>query len=172
MQAVLKPLSLDYLEDMMSWVNNPAITGKFAKFNCNLTRDEEASHIRQMMASKTERAFVMESEEGKYLGNISLHEIDTQAGKARMSILIASKEERGKGYGESAIKKLLSIAFNEMKLHKIWLVVFEENEKAKGLYRKCGFQEEGILKDEYFVKGKYHNMVRMAIIKAKWRETK
>lgn len=165
MQAVLKPLSLEYLDNMMSWVNNHEITGKFAKFNCNLTRDEEASHIRQMMASKTERAFAMESEEGKYLGDISLHEIDWNAKKARMSILIASKEERGKGYGESAIRQLLKIAFNELSLHKVWLVVFEENEKAIGLYRKCGFQEEGILKGEYFVKGKYHDMVRMAIIR-------
>jgi len=172
MQAVLKPLSLDYLDAMMSWVNDSAITEKFAKFNSRITREEEISHIKQMMASRQDKAFVMESEEGKYLGNISLHEIDRYAQKARMSILIASKEERGKGYGESAIRQLLKIAFNQLNLHKIWLVVFEENEKAKGLYRKCGFQEEGILTDEYFVKGKYHNMVRMAIIKAKWRETK
>lgn len=82
-----------------------------------------------------------------------------------MSILIADKEARGKGYGKSAIKQLLEIAFNQLKLHKVWLVVFEENEKARGLYRKCGFQEEGILKDEYFVKGKYHDMARMAIIR-------
>ena len=165
MQAVLKPLSLNYLDAMMSWVNNPAITGKFAKFNNRITREEEISHIKQMMASKSDRAFVMESEQGKYLGNISLHEIDWNAKKARMSILIADKEARGKGYGKSAIKQLLEIAFNQLKLHKVWLVVFEENEKARGLYRKCGFQEEGILKDEYFVKGKYHDMARMAIIR-------
>lgn len=168
-KAVLKPLSLDYLDAMMSWVNDSAITGKFAKFNRRITREEEISHIKSMMASKQDRAFVMESEEGKYLGNISLHEIDRQAGKARMSILIANIEERGKGYGTSAIKKLLEIAFNEMKLHKVLLVVFESNEKARALYRKCGFRKEGILKDEYFVEGKYHDMARMAILEEKWR---
>ena len=164
MQAVLKPLSLDYLDEIMAWINNPEVTSRFAWFRPNVTRDEEKKFIQSQMASKKDRAFAIETEEGKYLGDISLHEIDWNAKKARMSILIADKEQRGKGYGESAIKKLLSVAFNEMKLHKVWLVVFEENENARGLYRKCGFQEEGILKDEYFVKGKYHNMVRMAII--------
>ena len=162
--VILKPLSMDYLDNMMKWVNNHAITGTFAKFNRRLTRMDEKSHIKRMMASRTDRCFVMETGEEKYIGNISLHEIDSFAKKARMSILIADKKERGKGYGESAIKRLLKIAFSQLNLHKVWLVVFEENEKARGLYRKCGFREEGILQDEYLVKGEYHNMIRMAIL--------
>lgn len=169
MQAVLKPLSMDYLDDMLGWVNKPAVTRNFAKFRQKITRQQEIKHIKSMMASKADRCFVMQTEQGEYLGNISLHEIDRFSKKARMSVLIANREERGKGYGKSAIRRLLSIAFNEIKLHKVWLVVFTENEKARNLYAKCGFQEEGILKDEYLVNGKYHDMVRMAIIR---RDTK
>ncbi|HII15198.1 MAG TPA: GNAT family N-acetyltransferase [Nanoarchaeota archaeon] len=163
--AVLKPLSLEYLNDMLGWVNNRDVTKNFAKFGKRITRQQEIAHINRMTASKTDRAFVMETKEGKYLGNISLHEIDWNAKKARMSILIANREERDRGYGKSAIRRLLKLAFNELGLHKVWLIVFEGNMTARGLYSRCGFQEEGILKDEYFVAGKYHNMVRMAILK-------
>jgi len=48
---------------------------------------------------------------------------------------------------------------------------WEDNPKTKHLYvDKCGFIIEGVLRDEYFHKGKYHNIVRIALLEKEYRE--
>lgn len=76
------------------------------------------------------------------------------------------RSAQGKGYAPHILKALQEKAM-EMGLHKLWLIVREENEKARAKYRKAGFQEEGVLRDEYFVRGKFYNMVRMGWINPK-----
>ncbi|MBD3341242.1 MAG: GNAT family N-acetyltransferase, partial [Candidatus Lokiarchaeota archaeon] len=44
-----------------------------------------------------------------------------------------------------AINLILDRAFNQLKLHKVYLLVAEDNDIAKHLYKKCGFLEEGFL---------------------------
>ena len=51
-----------------------------------------------------------------------------------------------------------------MRLHKVWLIVREDNERAKFIYQRAGFSIEGTLCDEYFVNDKYYTMIRMAIL--------
>ena len=51
----------------------------------------------------------------------------------------------------------------EMNLHKIKAVVFDFNEPALRCYEKCGFVREGVLKQEIFREGAYHDVVSMAL---------
>ena len=59
---------------------------------------------------------------------------------------------------------LVDYAFKKLGLHKVYLMHWKENKKAEHLYNKLGFKTEGVLKDEYFWQGRYHDMVRMSII--------
>jgi len=42
-------------------------------------------------------------------------------------------------------------------------VVDVENERAIAVYKKLGFQEEGMLRNEFFVDGEYRDAYRMAV---------
>ena len=55
-----------------------------------------------------------------------------------------------------------------MKLHKLWLMVFRKNERGRRLYTRLGFQEEGVLREEYFHEGGWHDMVRMSMLDREW----
>ncbi|OGF37885.1 hypothetical protein A2482_02345 [Candidatus Falkowbacteria bacterium RIFOXYC2_FULL_48_21] len=57
-----------------------------------------------------------------------------------------------------------------MRLHKVWLIVREDNERAKFIYQRAGFSVEGTLLDEYFVNDRYYNMLRMAMLDRQFKQ--
>ncbi len=60
---------------------------------------------------------------------------------------------------------LLKLAFDEMNLHRVWLHVFPDNEGAIACYLKCGFREEGRLRQEVFQGGRYYDVIVMGVLK-------
>lgn len=70
----------------------------------------------------------------------------------------------GVGLGTEMISKLLAVARHKG-LHRIGLEVVENNEAAVRLYKKFGFEIEGVLKDAYFgTDEKYYNELVMGIL--------
>jgi diamine N-acetyltransferase len=63
------------------------------------------------------------------------------------------------------VRALLDIAWHQLDLHKVWLIVRRNNRDAQAMYLKLGFEFEGVLRDEYRVHDCYHDMVRMAILR-------
>jgi len=68
------------------------------------------------------------------------------------------------GLGTAMTEKLLQLAKKE-EMHKIELYVVTDNKVAIHLYKKFGFQIEGISRDSFYgFDGKYYNMVKMGLI--------
>lgn len=85
-----------------------------------------------------------------------------------MGIYIGSEEDRGKGYGEEAVKLLLTYAFEYLNLNNIMLGLWSFNEQAKHCYEKAGFKEIGRRRECYFLKGTYYDEVFMDILQKEW----
>ena len=68
------------------------------------------------------------------------------------------------GYGTDATRTLLRFAFDEMHLHRVALGVRADNLRARRVYEKCGFREEGVLRSARYVAGAWHDVVLMAIL--------
>ena len=49
----------------------------------------------------------------------------------------------GRGYGKSAVRAVDGICRNELGRQRVWLDVFEENERARRVYEQCGYQRFG-----------------------------
>ncbi len=65
-------------------------------------------------------------------------------------------------------ERILRFAFEQMNLNKVSLGVFEFNERAIACYRKCGFVEEGRLREEYYQDGRYWDVIRMSILRREY----
>lgn len=48
-----------------------------------------------------------------------------------------------------------------LNLHKIYLYVFESNQRAVNCYKKAGFAIEGKMLEHHFAKGKYEDVLVM-----------
>ena len=111
----------------------------------------------------------LEAHDGRYLGQVGLHQIFWRSRVARAAAIIASTGDHGKGYGSAAIAALLDVAFHELELHKVWLMVFRTNERSLRTWRRLGFVDEGVLRDEYFHEDAWHDMVRLGLLRHEWR---
>jgi L-phenylalanine/L-methionine N-acetyltransferase len=73
-----------------------------------------------------------------------------------------AREWQGKGVGSKLLAAALDIADNWMNLRRVELTVYADNEAAIGLYRKFGFETEGLLRDYGFRDGQWVDVLSMA----------
>lgn len=168
--VTLRALAEPDVDHILTWVNNRDIVGNIASFSGKpFTRDDELTYVRQILASDQDRVFsVLRAGDGDYLGQVGLHQIHRRSHVGRLACIIGSRDEMGKGYGTAAIAHLLDIAFGAERLHKVWLMVFETNVRARRVYGRLGFVEEGTLREEYYHEETWHNMVRMSLLDREW----
>ena len=170
-QANLRPLETSDLENIMKWVNDPEVVGNFAELGKEITREEEEKYLERILSSDTDRMYAIEDQEGNYIGNIGIHEINKSDRSGRFGLIIGNKDYWGQGYGQSAINALLDKAFSELEMHKVWGVFLETNEKMYHInVNKVGFKVEGVMRDEYFRRGEYHDMVRISMLEDDYRK--
>ena len=75
-------------------------------------------------------------------GCIGLTELyDVRDGVATLGIIIGERDYWNRGYGTETVRKLLSIAFDELGLNQVRLSTFEDNLRAQASFRKAGFRE-------------------------------
>lgn len=103
--------------------------------------------------------------ERRFIGKCGFVKINWKNRLGELAILIGETGMHGKGYGTDAIQTLCRFGFEELNLHKIKAVVFDFNEAALRCYEKCGFIREGLLKQEIYREGAYHDVVMMGLIR-------
>ncbi|TAA43724.1 GNAT family N-acetyltransferase [Corallincola spongiicola] len=80
---------------------------------------------------------------------------------AELAITVAP-EWQGKGIGSQMLALLLAQADNWLNLLRIELVVFADNQAGIALYKKYGFEVEGLRKADAFKNGEYCDSYMMA----------
>ncbi|MCA2016668.1 spermidine N1-acetyltransferase [Vibrio tritonius] len=125
--------------------------------------DELEELYNKHIHDNAERRFVVENGNKELVGLVELIEINYIHRSAEFQIIIAP-DYQGKGYATTLINKALDYSFTILNLHKIYLHVAVENEKAVHLYEKCGFIEEGHLVQEFFINGRYQDVIRMYML--------
>ncbi|MEA4821284.1 MAG: GNAT family N-acetyltransferase [Erysipelotrichales bacterium] len=128
---------------MKEWMLNNNIT-KYFRFDANSASDDKIKNFIQNSFSKNYRHYAIVDENDEYLGTVSLKNINRIPNTAEFAIVLR-EGAAGKGYGKRAVREILTIAFDELNLKKIYLNVLKNNEKAIKLYEKIGFRTE----DEY-----------------------
>lgn len=114
--------------------------------------------------STTVRCAIVD-ESDQILGLVSLTSIDQLNQSAEFHIMIGDADNQGKGIGSFVVKEMLKHAFLNLNLQRVELTVLENNERAKHLYEKCGFQFEGIKRKSKYKNGEFVNMWMYSILK-------
>ncbi len=160
------------VDEIMKWIKDREVTKYLSAFLYSpVSQVEEEKFLERVTGcTNTEKNLVIETGEGTYIGQISLNRIDWKNSNAELGIVIGHKEYWSKGYGTDAIKILLNYAFKQLNLYKIYLRVFEFNQRGIICYEKCGFKEEGRLRQNYFYNGKYYDVILMGVLKSEFEE--
>jgi RimJ/RimL family protein N-acetyltransferase len=105
------------------------------------------------------------------IGVSSLDHIDAVHRKAEFGISL-EKGSWGQGYGSEATRLMVDYAFITLNLHRVYLRVFEFNERAIRCYLKAGFQKEGLLRQEHYTEGRYWDALIMSVLRPEWEARK
>jgi len=78
------------------------------------------------------------------------------------------------GTGGSLIgsRLMLHLAFDSLKLHRVWAHLHRDNEAATMLAARVGFQREGVLRDHVLVGGEWWDAAVYSILETEWRPGK
>ncbi|MCL2519437.1 MAG: GNAT family N-acetyltransferase [Spirochaetaceae bacterium] len=110
---------------------------------------------------------IVRNEDDVYMGGCSVQKFDEIARIANIGIFLGKPYQR-LGYGYEALSLLIRFIFNELNIRKIKLFVFSFNEAGIALYKKLGFKEEGVLKEELYREGRYHDSIVMGLFRRDW----
>lgn len=160
----LRPLQRDDVDKFLTWVNDSEVTSYLTLY-LPMTRMAEEAWITHIDQSSTDVVFVMETLDGDYLGNIGLHRIDKHNQNTELGIVIGNKEYWGQGLGSEAVRLIVHYAFNALNMHRVYLHVLADNIRAIECYKKCGFVQEGRLRQHQFKKGTMQDLVVMGVLR-------
>jgi RimJ/RimL family protein N-acetyltransferase len=168
----LRPIELGDVDHVMTWVNDPEVVKNFQHFNKRFTRRDEAAFIRKLLRDKNSFTFsIFRRSDGAYIGQCAINQISWENRLGRMAMTIR-KDHWGQGYASEATELLLARAFRRLKLNKVWAMVYASNKKGLHVDVKAGFKKESLLRAEYCWRGKFHDIVRIGILKKDFLRTR
>jgi RimJ/RimL family protein N-acetyltransferase len=68
------------------------------------------------------------------------------------------------GLGRKVLSAIADRAFGEYSAHRLFLDVFETNDRARHVYETFGFRKEGVMRDAIYRDGIYHSLVLMSLL--------
>jgi RimJ/RimL family protein N-acetyltransferase len=170
----LENFTEDDFQQLIEWVNTDHLMTNWAGslFSFPLTNESLQWYIQETNDHGKSDALVYKAVDttmGATVGHISLGSISRKNRSARISrVLVGNTAQRGKGICCKMINSILKIAFEELKLHRVGLGVYDFNKSAIGCYKKTGFSTEGIMRDILLYENEYWSLVEMSILEDEW----
>lgn len=166
----LRELERKDLPVINRWRNDPALIAMLgAPFRfINLNVDEKWFDSYMANRNHAVRCAVVDEEADEILGLVSLVSIDPLNRSAELHIMIGDRENQGRGLGTFAVHAMLKHGFYNMNLRRIELSVLEDNARARHLYEKCGFVQEGRKRQARYKSGSYVDMLLYALLETEY----
>lgn len=127
----------------------------------NLAPASLSKLIQSINQSPTSGFFIAEHDD-EILGYLLLkaETLSRTSHRAQIAVGVHSKS-RGKGIGTALFDYVIQCA-KESQLHRLELTVIEHNEQAVHLYKRMGFEVEGVKRNSLLIDGHYVNELYMS----------
>ncbi|MDF2000966.1 arsinothricin resistance N-acetyltransferase ArsN1 family A [Peribacillus frigoritolerans] len=147
---------LDSIKD----IYNQGIEDRIATLE---TETKDQAYMEEWFAKHNGRyKLIVAEQDGEIVGWSSLNQYNSRKaykGVADLSVYI-SRDHRGKGIGGLLLQSIEEHAKNN-DFNKIVLFTFTFNQIGQGLYKKQGFREVGVFKNQGFMDGEYVDVMAM-----------
>jgi RimJ/RimL family protein N-acetyltransferase len=76
--------------------------------------------------------------------------------------------DKGHGYGRAAVRFVKQLAFEQYRVHRLWLDVRANNQRAQQLYQSEGFVIEGTLRECVKVDDRFESLIIMSLLRSEY----
>lgn len=167
----LRAVERDDLPLFVGWFNDPEVTVNLGTFLPLSKAHEDAWFAKALEGPREEFPLAIEAafgESWRTVGSCGLYRIDWRNRSAGLGISIGDRGSWGQGIGTRAVRILLDHGFGSLNLHRIWLQVFAENERAVRCYEQVGFAHEGRFRQSEHRGGRYRDTLVMSVLRPEW----
>ena len=142
-RLMLRPITLDDAEDLFEYASDPENTKH--TFPTHQSIEETEWVISNLFMSSPLGNFAIElKENGKMIGTCDLR-VNESEKSAELAYAI-NKKYWGNGYAPEAAKRLLELAFQDLKIERLWAKFSSKNPASGRVMEKIGMEKEGILR--------------------------
>jgi RimJ/RimL family protein N-acetyltransferase len=107
-------------------------------------------------------------DDDRCIGEMALTELDADNRSCGSRISLVGPDVYGRGFGTEATRLVLAHAFTTVGLHRVELQVYRHNPRAKHVYERVGFVEEGTLREALLWGGEFLDATIMSILAHEW----
>lgn len=127
-----------------------------------ITPYDKNRHFQVIDSKDEEHLTVWEKDTEKIVGFIII------AGLENLNLSLEFRriviQDKGKGFGRQCLKLIKEYCFNILKFHRLWLDVFDDNERAIALYKAEGFKVDGHLREVIKQGEIYRTLILLSIL--------
>lgn len=161
---IYRQITEDDTDLILSWRNSDFVR-QFHIYQSIITKEQHLNYYHNKCETGDIIQFIMINKSDNIpFGCVFLKNVKDENKKAEYGIFIGSEDYVGKNLGSEACKRITDFAFEELKLHKVFLRVFENNKRAIKSYINAGYEIEGTFKDDVIINDKYISVVFMGKI--------
>jgi len=169
-KVILQPAKMSEAGKFCRWMADEDVT-RYISSSTGLTLEQEKEFLKNVKVNK-EIFWSVHTKNGKHIGSTNLHNISLPHKRTSWGIIIGDKSEWNKGYGADILKTVMRYAFNELKLNRFELEVFNKNAAAISCYKKCGFKKEGVRRNFFIKNGATHDSIMMSVLLDEYKKLK
>jgi RimJ/RimL family protein N-acetyltransferase len=158
------------LPDLVRWWRDP----EWAVLQQLVVRPRPADAVTDLFRdwSRSERGgdvgfSVVDRVSQALVGHVTLFGGALPVRAATLAVMIGS-EHVGRGYGTDAVRLLTDYGFREMGLNRIEIRVHAFNDRARAVYGKVGYREEGVRREATFHDGRFSDEVLLSVLARDW----
>jgi RimJ/RimL family protein N-acetyltransferase len=163
----LRPLEISDAPVIAPWFNDAEVTRNLLRHRpMSILAEEE--FVRRIPANEIDVTLgIVIRETDQLIGSVGLHP-EYRNRSARFGIALGDKASWGRGYGTTVTRMIVRHAFDSLNMNRVWLHVYEYNQRGIRVYEKVGFRTEGRLRQETYCDGRYWDVLVMGLLRAEW----
>ena len=155
-KVLLRAINENDLPLLHKWSNDPEINYMLGGWHFPSSEEDQEKWFNGLSLNSNNQRFAIVTEDLGLIGMANLVDINWKDRNAFTGMLLGEKNVRGKGYGVDTVRTINKFAFEELGLMRMSTTIISYNKASLAVYtKKCGWQIEGVKKNQYFRKNQW-----------------
>lgn len=154
----------DIRQEYIDALNDPAVVGLTEARHTTWNMERARAYVEKSNVPGESELIGIFLLNGKHIGNIRLSNFSEFHRRVELGMMIFDKTEWNKGYTTEALRAIDHYAFDILKLHRIQADYYAINKASAAVFKKAGYNIEGIFRDHFRSGDGYIDSVRVAKI--------
>ncbi len=108
---------------------------------------------------------ILDFETGAFLGGVGVNQLNWAHGFANLGYWVRSRS-MGRGVAAAAALLAARFGFEELRLHRVEIVIATENERSQRVAEKARAKREGVLRNRLLIADRHHDAVMYSLVAA------